>query len=119
MSTIVDNENFSGYTPDIDGQVLTQSIGPALASGQFAHVPVIIGTNHDEWRLFVAISTLEGAPVTAANCQAMISATLGVPARGRAEGDLEPARPGPSRPAGRPKVRPARDLRLCARTAGR
>ena len=80
VSTIVDNEDFSGYTPDIDGQVLTQSIGPALASGQFAHVPVIIGTNHDEWRLFVAISTLEGEPVTAANYQAMISATLGVPA---------------------------------------
>jgi para-nitrobenzyl esterase len=80
VSTILDNETAAGYTPDIDGQVLTQSIGPALASGQFAHVPVIIGTNHDEWRLFVALSALEGAPVTAANYQAMISSTLGVPA---------------------------------------
>jgi para-nitrobenzyl esterase len=80
VSTILDNETTAGYTPDIDGKVLTQSIGTALASGQFAHVPVIIGTNHDEWRLFVALSTLEGAPVTAANYQAMISSTLGVPA---------------------------------------
>jgi para-nitrobenzyl esterase len=80
VSTILDNEDFSGYTPDIDGKVLTQSIGTALTGGQFAHVPVIIGTNHDEWRLFVAESTLEGAPVTAANYQAMISSTLGVPA---------------------------------------
>jgi para-nitrobenzyl esterase len=61
--------------------VLTQSIGPALASGQFSHVPVIIGTNHDEWRLFVGLAELEGAPpVTAANYQAEIEATLGVPA---------------------------------------
>ncbi len=80
VSTIVDNENSAGYQPDIDGQVLTQSIGTALASGQFAHVPVIIGTNHDEWRLFVALSALAGAPVTATNYQAMISSTLGVPA---------------------------------------
>jgi len=80
VSTILDNEDSAGYTPDIDGRVLTQSIGPALASGQFAHVPVIIGTNRDEWRLFVALSTLEGAPVTAANYLAMISSTLGVPA---------------------------------------
>jgi para-nitrobenzyl esterase len=35
VSTIVDNEDFASYKPDIDGTVLTQSIGPALASGQF------------------------------------------------------------------------------------
>jgi para-nitrobenzyl esterase len=80
VSTIVDNEDAAGYQPDIDGRVLTQSIRTALASGQFSRVPVIIGTNHDEWRLFVALSTLEGQPVTAANYQAMISSTLGVPA---------------------------------------
>jgi para-nitrobenzyl esterase len=80
VSTIIDHEDFSGYTPDIDGAVLHQSIGTALASGQFSHVPVIIGTNHDEWRLFVAMAQLEGGPpVTAANYQAMIASTLGVP----------------------------------------
>ena len=81
VSTIVDNENFGGYTPNIDGAVLPQSVGTALASGQFSHVPVIIGTNHDEWRLFVGLDQLEGGPpVTAANYVAQISATLGVPA---------------------------------------
>src|SRR6202050_1058653 len=39
VSTIVDNEDFAGYKPDIDGTVLTQSIGPALASGQFRRRP--------------------------------------------------------------------------------
>jgi para-nitrobenzyl esterase len=44
-------------------------------------VPVIMGTNHDEWRLFVALAQLEGGPaVTAANYQAEIAVTLGVPA---------------------------------------
>jgi para-nitrobenzyl esterase len=81
VSTIVDNEDFAGYQPDIDGTVLTQSIGPALASGQFNRVPVINGTNRDEWRLFVAQAQLDGAPpVTAANYQASIASLLGVPA---------------------------------------
>ncbi len=83
VTTIVGHEDFGGYTPDIDGTVLTQSIGTALASGQFNRVPVINGTNHDEWRLFVGLSQLpprSGPPVTAANYQAMIASTLGVPA---------------------------------------
>jgi para-nitrobenzyl esterase len=81
VSTIVDNEDFAGYQPDVDGAVLTQSIGPALASGQFSRVPVINGTNHDEWRLFVAQAQLDGAPpVTAANYQAEIASTIGVSA---------------------------------------
>jgi para-nitrobenzyl esterase len=81
VSTIVDNEDFAGYKPDLDGTVLTQSIGPALASGQFNRVPVINGTNRDEWRLFVASEQLAGAPpVTAANYQASIASLLGVSA---------------------------------------
>lgn len=82
VATIVNNEDFSGYTPDIDGSVLTQSVGTALASGQFNRVPVINGTTHDEWRLFVALSQLpptDGPPVTAANYQAMIASTFGIP----------------------------------------
>ena len=80
VSAIVANENISGYTPDLDGSVLRQSIGRALASGQFNRVPIINGSNHDEWRLFIAIAELEGAPVTAANYQATIASTLGVSA---------------------------------------
>jgi para-nitrobenzyl esterase len=78
VSTILGNENAAGYQPDIDGLVLTQSLKTAFASGQFNRVPVINGSNHDEWRLFVALDELTGAPVTAANYQSMIATTLGV-----------------------------------------
>jgi para-nitrobenzyl esterase len=81
VATLLANENAGGYTPDLDGRVLTQSIGTALQKGQFNRVPVVMGTNHDEWRLFVALAQLEGGPaVTAANYQAEIQGTLGVSA---------------------------------------
>ena len=80
VSTILANEDTAGYTPNINSEVLPESLGTAFATGSFNRVPIINGTNHDEWRLFVAISELEGNPVTAANYQSMISTTLGVPA---------------------------------------
>jgi len=40
--------------PVVDRTLLTQTITAAFASGEFNRVPVISGTNHDEWRLFVA-----------------------------------------------------------------
>src|SRR5208282_1493070 len=40
--------------PFVDGTLLTQTISAAFASGKFNQVPVISGTNHDEWRIFVA-----------------------------------------------------------------
>ena len=76
-----DNPPFSAYTPGVvDGEVLKQSIGAALASGQFNRVPIINGTTHDEARLFTAFSELQGAPVAEASYQAMIASTLGVSA---------------------------------------
>jgi para-nitrobenzyl esterase len=80
VSTILANEDAAGYTPNINSEVLPESLGTAFATGNFNRVPIINGTNHDEWRLFVALSELEGNPVTAANYQSMISTTLGVPA---------------------------------------
>ena len=66
-----------GYVPNIDGRVLTESIGPALAGGRFSRVPLIEGTNHDEWRLFVAVAELtSGKPLTAAGYEAAIRLTL-------------------------------------------
>ena len=78
VATILADQNPVGYTPDVDGTVLTQSIKTALASGQFNRVPVMIGTNHDEYRLFVAAIQFLGEQVTAANYQSMIASTLGV-----------------------------------------
>ena len=67
--------------PDVDGYVLTQSIGDSFASGEFNRVPVIEGSNHDEWRLFVAISfdLTPVGPLTAEHYIEAIAATLGVP----------------------------------------
>ena len=76
---ILANEDSAGYTPNINSDVLPESLGTAFATGNFNRVPIINGTNRDEWRLFVALSELEGNPVTAANYQSMISSTLGVP----------------------------------------
>ena len=78
VATLLANQG--SYVPNVDGRVLTRSIGPALTAGQFARVPVVNGTTHDEWRLFVAIGELQGFPVTAENYVAMIASTLGVPA---------------------------------------
>ena len=76
VSTILANENPVGYTPDVDGAVLTQSIKTALARGQFNRVPVVIGTNHDEYRLFVAVIQFLGGRATAANYQSMIASAF-------------------------------------------
>jgi para-nitrobenzyl esterase len=70
-----------GYTPGVlDGKVLTQSIGTALASGDYEHVPMLNGTTRDEERLFTALFELQGAPVTAENYQSRIASRLGVSA---------------------------------------
>jgi para-nitrobenzyl esterase len=82
--------NFVGIPGVVDGKVLTQPIGAALAAGRFAHVPVLNGTNHNEELLFVAglNVTVSGGtfvlipdlPVSPDNYQANIAAVLGVSA---------------------------------------
>src|SRR5262249_27790743 len=53
----------------------------AFASGEFNHVPVIEGSTHDEWRLFVALNQeFVSGPLTAAQYPAAIASTLGIPA---------------------------------------
>jgi para-nitrobenzyl esterase len=81
---------FTGIPGVVDGKVLTEPIGTALAAGRFAHVPVLNGTNHDEERLFVdglhltvsggTFAPIPGEPVTTDNYQANIAAVLGVSA---------------------------------------
>jgi para-nitrobenzyl esterase len=75
----------------VDGSVLTQPIGTALARGQFTRVPVINGITHDEELIFVAglgltVSQGTNIPLAApldgsqATYQADIAQALGVPA---------------------------------------
>jgi para-nitrobenzyl esterase len=78
VATILADQDQAGASADVDGQVLTEPMKAAFASGNFSHVPVIDGSNHDEWRLFVALATFEGHPVTRANYLPMIASTLHV-----------------------------------------
>jgi para-nitrobenzyl esterase len=80
VSTILADQDAAGYTPNINSEVLPETLRAAFATGNFNRVPIINGTNRDEWRLFVALNALVGNPVTASNYQSMISSTLGVPA---------------------------------------
>jgi para-nitrobenzyl esterase len=68
----------SSAVPIVDGQVLTEQLASAFGSGNFNQVPVIDGSNHDEWRLFVALDfDLLGSPLTAAGYPAALAATFG------------------------------------------
>jgi para-nitrobenzyl esterase len=81
VAQILAAQPISDASPTIDNKFLTRSVGAAFASGQFNRVPILEGTNHDEYRLFVGITELQtGAPLSAAAYPAAIQATLGVPA---------------------------------------
>jgi para-nitrobenzyl esterase len=79
-STIV-TAGRTNIQPNVDGKVLPRTVQQAFTSGRFNRVPVVEGSNHDEWALFVAANELAtGAPLTAAGYVAAIQSTLGVPA---------------------------------------
>jgi para-nitrobenzyl esterase len=66
--------------PIVDGDVLVRPPGAAFASGDFNKVPVISGSNHDEWRYFIAfLYDLMGNPLTDADYPAAVSDLLMVP----------------------------------------
>jgi para-nitrobenzyl esterase len=81
VATLLANENaVTGYTPNIDGSFLPTSLATALSTGQFTRVPVIQGTNHDEWRLFTALGfDLRGNPIpnTEAGYEAALATLVG------------------------------------------
>jgi para-nitrobenzyl esterase len=74
----------------VDGSVLTESVGTAIAHGRFARVPIVNGINHDEEMIFVdALGlTVSGGtyvpvperPVNLANYETNIASVLGVSA---------------------------------------
>jgi para-nitrobenzyl esterase len=90
VSTLLAAQN-GVYIPGVvDGQVLTEPIGTALAAGRFARVPILNGTIHDEERIFVSfghaishgtnVAIPGDGTVTADTYQSDIAAVLGVPA---------------------------------------
>jgi para-nitrobenzyl esterase len=63
------------FGPNVDGVLIPLLPAEALISGQYNHVPVIEGTNHDEGRLFVALLfdlNAEAGPLTAAGYPAAV-----------------------------------------------
>jgi len=81
VSQVLAAQTAATMDPTVEGFVMPRSVGTALASGQFNRVPVIEGSNHDEWRLFVAqAEKATGTPLTAAGYIPAIQATLLVPA---------------------------------------
>jgi para-nitrobenzyl esterase len=66
--------------PTIDGALLTETPGAAFASGNFNRVPVITGTNHDEYRFFVARDfILKTGPVTIPGYPTVLDTVFGPP----------------------------------------
>ncbi len=87
VSALVDNGG--NVIPGVvDGKVLDESVGTALASGRFNRVPIINGTNQDEERLFIALNksvsggTSVALPeaITPASYPRMIASTFDVSA---------------------------------------
>ena len=67
--------------PPPDGTVIpTAGVGMLLSSGKYEKVPVIEGTNHDEWALFVGLYLIQTNKklVTETDYEAAAAATFGV-----------------------------------------
>jgi para-nitrobenzyl esterase len=80
VTTILAKQTGATTQPNVDGVVLPSTILAALRNGTFNHVPVIEGSNHDEWRLFVAqFEAATHIVLSAAGYVPAIAATLRVP----------------------------------------
>jgi para-nitrobenzyl esterase len=88
VDTLVDTFPDAAIPGVVDGKVLTQSIGTALAAGHFAHVPILNGVNDNEELIFVAglqLAVSGGMFVPAptpdpTNYESVIASVLGVSA---------------------------------------
>ncbi len=78
VATLLANGAFFDPTPIVDGRVLTRPLTAAFTSGRFNRVPVIEGSNHDEFRFFLAAEAPAAAGSTAAGYRAAIARTLEV-----------------------------------------
>lgn len=86
VDVLVANQPLSITPGVVDGEVLTRSVGVAIATGRFNRVPIINGVNTQEERLFVplGVSVTKGAtvigpgPIDASNYVAAIASSLGV-----------------------------------------
>jgi para-nitrobenzyl esterase len=86
VADLVSNYPGAAVPAVVDGEVIEEPIGTALAAGRFARVPILNGTNHDEERVFISAgiavtSAVVRVPeVTADSYQQVIASVLDVPA---------------------------------------
>jgi para-nitrobenzyl esterase len=71
-----------GWIPSIDTKLMTTGVGAAYAAGTYSKVPVIQGSNHDEYRLFVGLNELNPpnappGPLTADKYETAMEMTFG------------------------------------------
>lgn len=87
VTALLANQEFAYIPGVVDGKVLQQSIGAALAKGDFHRVPILNGVTHDEQRIFSALGVnvsggkllpVQGVPISGANYQGIITSALGV-----------------------------------------
>jgi para-nitrobenzyl esterase len=82
VTTVLANQRpgILGFLPNVDGVVLPMSVGDAFASGKFNRVPVMQGSTHDEYRLFVPLFfDFATGPLIPELYPVGISIVLGVP----------------------------------------
>jgi para-nitrobenzyl esterase len=67
------------WVPAVDGRVIPRDTRAALTSGRYNHVPMVVGSNHDEGRLFIQLQYHLGLqrPVTEAEYLAAIRGQAG------------------------------------------
>ena len=79
VTTLLAGETAITQFPNISS-FLPEQYSTAFKTGDFNHVPVLSGSNHDEWMLFVDLLNSQlGSPVTASNYQAQIATELEFP----------------------------------------
>ncbi|MDB5758525.1 MAG: carboxylesterase [Burkholderia sp.] len=84
---VVNNQLATAFTtvnsspvPSVDGKVLPKSIKATFIAGENNKVPLVNGSNRDEWSLFVASRELLAGPLTAAQYPNYLQTSLGLPA---------------------------------------
>lgn len=66
------------WSPVYGGGALPLTLGDAFNQGRFNRVPVLIGTNHDEGRLFVSVASPDGRPLSAVQYWGGVGLLVGV-----------------------------------------
>jgi len=87
VADLVSNFPGAAVPAVVDGEVLEEPIGVALAAGRFARVPILNGTVRDEERVFISAGVAVTSavvrvpdPLTADSYQQVIASVQGVPA---------------------------------------